>query len=338
MSDIFDSGGREFFRRGNLLMTGTAACTPVPNHAWAADELLAEASAFACRAPHPRDQARFRKLPDKADGAPALRRTLEAGAARPFAALSATDRELALRRAGEDDVFAGAPRRRGGGPLPMIAGLYSDTRMGASRPPSATLKEIAASLEANPMYRNSLIVLAGDHASAACLERFGLRARRVFHDAPDDVKRDAVHKMKHWMCLWALREFGEFLWVDWDTVVIKPPDENFWAKCRELGTPKFIWIPNYWATVNCGVYCANIDWAGAMERGFMARVSEPNDELLWAAVLPPEVRERDEFWWGDHVAHVWDECDFAAVTASTYFAHVRRISWAEKLRAVAATR
>ena len=222
--------------------------------------------------------------------------------------------------------------------IPMIAGLYPRTRGGVASRPKRTLREIPASLDINPAYRENLIVLAGDHASSAQLKSLGLRVRRVFHDAPGDVRRDAVHKMKHWMCLWALREFGEFLWVDWDTVMLRSPDEGFWAACRERGTPKFIRIPNYWATVNCGVYYANDGWADAMERSFTTRVSEPNDELLWASVLPSDVRERGEFWWGGQVAHIWDECDFAAVTESTYFAHVRRLNWAERLRALAPAR
>lgn len=220
----------------------------------------------------------------------------------------------------------------------MIAGLYPCVRGGVASPPRLTLREIPASLKINPAYRESLIVLAGDRESSAQLGNFGLRAHRVFHDAPDDVKRDMMHKMKHWMCLWALREFGEFLWVDWDTVMVKSPDERFWAACRNGGTPKFIWISNYWAVVNCGVYYANDAWGDAMERSFASRVSEPNDELLWASVLPRNVRERGEFWWDGHVAHVWDESDFAAVTESTYFAHVRRLRWAERIRASALAR
>lgn len=217
-------------------------------------------------------------------------------------------------------------------PPPMIAGLYPYTRGGVTQPPSAILAEIPVSLAVNPVYARDLTVLAGDRSSARQLEAFGLRVHRVFDDAPPEVVRDAVHKMKHWMCLWALREYGEFLWIDWDTVMLRPPDDAFWSFCRAPPTPKFIHIDNYWATVNCGVYYACDDWLPAMERSFGAEVSEPNDELLWTSVLPADVRERPEFWWGDRVQNVWSERGFARVTAATYFAHVRYLEWAEALR------
>ncbi|MCA9527787.1 MAG: hypothetical protein KC549_15985 [Myxococcales bacterium] len=219
--------------------------------------------------------------------------------------------------------------------VPMIAGLYPYVRGGVSHPPSVTLREIPESLEINPSYRDSLLVLAGNLASARHLEAFGLRVHRVFDDAPPAVRWDMAHKMKHWMCLWALREFGEFLWVDWDTVLVRPPDEAFWADCRRRNTPKFIHIPDYWATVNCGVYYASHAWLRAMERSLDAQVSEPNDELLWASVLPGDVQEREEFWWGDRAVQIWTEADFASVTARTCFAHVKHLGWAEPLRAVA---
>jgi hypothetical protein len=216
----------------------------------------------------------------------------------------------------------------------MIAGLYPYTRAGVTSPPKFTLEEIPASLEINPSYREDLIILAGDFDSAMQLEGFGLNVHRIFDDAPEAVKRDTAHKMKHWMCLWALREFGEFLWVDWDTVMLKRPDEAFWAACRERRTPKFVWIDDYWATVNCGVYYANDDWIPAMERSFGAVVSEPNDELLWTSVLPPNVRDRPAFWWGDRVVQIWNEPDFAHVSKETYFAHVKRLDWAANLRSL----
>lgn len=216
--------------------------------------------------------------------------------------------------------------------IPMIAGLYPYTRSGVTSPPRFTLEEIPMSLEVNPSYREELVVLAGDLESATQLENFGLTVHRVFDDAPDAVKRDTAHKMKHWMCLWALREFGEFLWVDWDTVMLRSPDEGFWDACREERTPKFVWIDDYWATVNCGVYYANGAWADAMERSFEAVVSEPDDELLWASVLPEDVRTRPEFWWGDRVVQIWEERDFGRVSDETYFAHVKRLDWADRLR------
>ena len=82
----------------------------------------------------------------------------------------------------------------------MIAGLYPYTRNGTTYQPKVTLSEIPVNLTTNPAYRNDLLVLAGDDASAAQLERFGLRVHRVFDDAPSAVMSDAAHKMKHWMC------------------------------------------------------------------------------------------------------------------------------------------
>ena len=214
---------------------------------------------------------------------------------------------------------------------PMIAGLYPYARGGVVHPPKVTLSEIPASLAANPSYREDLVVLAGDEASAAHLRGFGLRVHRVFDDAPSAIHCDAAHKMKHWMCRWALAEFGEFLWVDWDTVLLRRPDDAFWDWCRAHDTPKFVGIANYWATVNCGIYYAGSGWAEAMDRSFDAIVSEPNDELLWASVLPPDVTDRPEFWWGERVAQVWTRSDFAAIGEGTYFAHVKDLGWADEL-------
>lgn len=216
--------------------------------------------------------------------------------------------------------------------IPMIAGLYPYTRAGVTQPPVVTLREIPASLEVNPLYRDRLIVLAGDEPSASHLRSFGLEVRRVFADAPASVRRDAAHNMKHWMCRWALAEFGEFLWVDWDTVCIRPPDEQFAEWTRGARTPRFIRIPNYWATVNCGVYFASADWAAAMDASFEAEVSEPNDELLWASVLPRDVVHRPDFWWGDRVIHVERHEDIQWVTPNAWFAHVKHLEWAAALR------
>ena len=220
-------------------------------------------------------------------------------------------------------------------PPPMIAGLYPYVRGGVVHPPRGTLDEIPVSLELNPFYRENLLVLAGDRESASRLEGFGLRVHRVFDDAPDAVRFDAAHKMKHWMCRWALGEFGEFLWVDWDTVLLRPLDDGFWDWCRAHETPKFIYIPEYWATVNCGVYYAGAAWAEAMTRSLDAVVSEPNDELLWASVLPQDVRDRPEYWWGGRASNIWTRDDFATVGTGTYFAHVRHFDWADDLRLVA---
>ena len=222
-------------------------------------------------------------------------------------------------------------------PPPMIAGLYPYTRNGIARRPTVTLSRRSRSAWRQiRRIGNDLLVLAGDDVSAAQIESFGLRAHRVFNDAPVAVRVDAAHKMKHWMCRWALKEFGEFLWVDWDTVLLRRPDQSFWAWCRRHSTPKFIHIPGYWATVNCGVYYAGREWAQAMERSFTASASEPNDELLWVSVLPEDVLDRTEFWWGRRVVQIWSEEDFRLVGPDTYFAHVKHLEWARALRMTAA--
>ncbi len=46
-------------------------------------------------------------------------------------------------------------------PPPLIAGLYPYTRNGHRQTPRFTLKEVPASLAANPSYRNDVLVLAG---------------------------------------------------------------------------------------------------------------------------------------------------------------------------------
>jgi len=215
---------------------------------------------------------------------------------------------------------------------PLIAGLYPYTRNGVTRPPRFTLAEIPESLRVNPWYRERLTVLAGDRTSAEHLRGFGLRPTRIFDDAPPEIQRDAAHKMKHWMCRWALREFGEALWVDWDTVTLKDPDDALWARCRSSPTPRFIRIPGYWATVNCGVYYVPSSWAEAMDASFGAAVEEPNDELLWRAVLPRDVIDRAEFWWAGEAAHVEKMADFEQVGPTAYFAHIKKLGWADALR------
>ncbi len=218
--------------------------------------------------------------------------------------------------------------------IPMIAGYYPYTRDGVTHPPRAILEEIPASLRVNPSYQKSLLVLAGDESSALQLEKFGLRVHRVFDDAPAEIHRDTAHKMKHWMCLWALREFGEFLWLDWGTVLLKEPDPAFWDACRAFRTPKFVRIENYWATVNCGVYYACEEWIDPMVKSFDALVSEPNDELLWISILPHDVRSRPEYWWGERVVQIWNDADFNAITNNTYFAHVKHLECAQRIRSL----
>lgn len=215
---------------------------------------------------------------------------------------------------------------------PLIAGLYPYTRAGVTSPPRLTLAEIPESLRVNPWYKGRLTVLAGDRTSAEHLRGFGLEPARIFNDAPPEVQRDTAHKMKHWMCLWALREFGEFLWVDWDTVSLKEPDDALWLRCRSTDTPRFIRIAGYWATVNCGVYYASSSWADAMEASLGAAVEEPNDELLWRTVLPADVVDRPEFWWAGEAVHVEKPAEFKQATSATYFVHIKQLGWADALR------
>ena len=117
----------------------------------------------------------------------------------------------------------------------------------------------------------------------------------------------------------AVKEFKNVLWVDWDTYNKKPMDRHFAEFCFSNECPKFTWIKNYWAIVNCAVYYLNEKYLDVMETSFLAKVSEPNDELLWASVLPSDVRERECFWLKDFVINIWDESDFADVTAWAIF-------------------
>lgn len=215
----------------------------------------------------------------------------------------------------------------GQGTPAVIAGLYNASRSGVDRVPEKTLAEIPQSLAVNPEYRRKVTVLAGDREAASQLHEFGLQVYHVFDDVPESIRRDSVHLMKHWMCLWAVKKFGEILWVDWDTVCLRWPDREFWGWCRRHGTPKFVWVPDYWATVNCGVYYVSATWARAMEGSFSAEVDEPNDELLWRSILPKDVRSRKEFWFGDRVVHVWTDHSLTRVSARTCFAHVKDFSF-----------
>lgn len=216
--------------------------------------------------------------------------------------------------------------------IPIIAGLYRRTQCGRNPIPYKILNEIKSSLKINGWYKDEFLFLAGDTASARDLEAFGLEVYRVFDDAPMSIMRDAVQKMKHWMCYWAIRQFGEVVWVDWDTISLRQPDQQFWDWCHAHDTPKFVYIPNYWATVNSSVYYAPVSWAEAMERSFRVEVSKPNDELLWAAVLPSDVRERPEYWWGKRAVNIWTPEECKDVDEQTYFAHVRYFSYAGLLK------
>jgi hypothetical protein len=176
-----------------------------------------------------------------------------------------------------------------------------------------------------------LTVLSGDRHCTDALSQVGLKVTKNFEDAPEFVKANSAHLMKHWMCIWALREFGEFIWVDWDTLMVKEPQDDFYEYCREHQTPKFIHIKHYWATVNCGVYYAPYAWLDRMVTGLETNLSEPNDELCWAAVLPRDVVNDSRFWWGNRVINIWKEDDMQAVPATACFLHVRDLRWSNSL-------
>jgi hypothetical protein len=208
----------------------------------------------------------------------------------------------------------------------MIMGLYPYIRRGEDRGFKAgMLEEVKASLACNPFYAERMVFLAADRRTAGHLETLGLRVARTFEDAPPHVWRDTTHRMKHWMGLWAVREFGEYLWVDWDTVATSQPDAEFWASCRKGGTPKFIFIPGYkHAVVNCGVLYVPGSWADRMEQSFAENARSANDEHIWETVLPLDVQDRPEFWFGHDVQYISGADRVEKVTAKLRFAHLGR--------------
>ncbi len=221
----------------------------------------------------------------------------------------------------------------GNSPPPIVMGYYPYTRNGITHAPRTILEEIGASLRVNPWYRQRALILAGDRAAATVLARYGLTVARIFDDAPRPVRDNAAHWMKHWMMLWAVREFGEALWLDWDTVAVVPPADSFWAAARLHETPKFVLIRGYQhAVVNCGVYYAPIAWADRMAQSFNLGVESPNDEHLWEAVLPRDVLNRPEYWWGDMVRYVSGMHRIAELPPQLVFAHVKDLALAEAIR------
>ena len=216
---------------------------------------------------------------------------------------------------------------------PMIMGYYPYVRDGQVHPPRTVLDEIRACLEINPWYRDRMLFLAADANSARVLQRLGLQVTRTFEDAPEHVWKNAAHRMKHWMGLWALKEFGEYLWVDWDTVYTQLPDEAFENACRQHNTPKFIFIPGYQhAVVNCGVMYVPETWAVSMAEGLETNLEKTNDEHIWETVLPSDVLDRKEFWWSGESEHIQSEKDFHKVTRDLYFAHVGNLKLADGVR------
>lgn len=207
--------------------------------------------------------------------------------------------------------------------LNFVSGLYFYKRSGQNEYPEKIITELEKSLQVNPWYKEKLICYADTVEMAKILSQKGLYVHKVFDNAPQDIKENSAHKMKHWIMLNAVREFNDVVWVDWDTYSLKPIDDIFINKCIQTEHPKFTYINNYWATINCAVYYLNEHYIPLMEQSFNSVVSEPNDELLWKSVLPTNISSLNQFWLDDFVINIWDENDFSKITENTYFLHLK---------------
>jgi hypothetical protein len=76
----------------------------------------------------------------------------------------------------------------------------------------------------------------------------------------------------------------------------------------------------------------NDKWVEKMDQSLHNSVSEPNDELLWKTILPKDVLNKGEYWWGDRAQNIWTKAEFSRITTNTYFAHVRNLQWAGEIR------
>jgi hypothetical protein len=218
-------------------------------------------------------------------------------------------------------------------------GYYQYVRNGVTYSPQKILEEIDACLRINPWYRDEVVFLAGDKPASRVLESRGLEVVRTFEDAPQIIRDRSAHWMKHWMLLWAVREYTEALWLDWDTVAVSKPEGEFWTFARAWETPKFILIPRYkHALVNCGVVYVPHQWAGAMAQSFDAGIDSHNDEHLWQTVLPANILERPEFWWGERVRHVSGPHRVPELTGELAFAHTKDLGLADAIRSVVAAK
>lgn len=213
----------------------------------------------------------------------------------------------------------------------LITGLFSKKTIDSEKISQKILSEVQSSLHINEWYKEKLVFLAGDSYAAKALENLGLKVHRVFDDAPDFILEEPVFRMKHWMVYQMLQDHNEVIWIDWDTISIKPLDANFFRFCRKHKTPKFVYIPGYHAIVNCSIYYVHQNWLSVMEKSFNNPTSEPNDELMWLSVLPKQIRKKKEFWWGDYVVNVWLEDECSWVTPNTYFAHVKTFDYYKHL-------
>lgn len=207
--------------------------------------------------------------------------------------------------------------------LVFVSGLYFDNKTGENTPPLKIISELEQSLKLNAWYRDNLICYADSKEMAKVLTSNGLYVHKIFDDAPLYVQEAKKHKMKHWIMLNAVKEFKDVVWIDWDTYNLKPIDDNFVKKCLSSVNPKFTYIQNYWATVNCAVYYLNIAYEEIMQKSFQIPVPEPNDELLWRNVLPNDILELPDFWLDDFVINIWLDQDFDDITENTYFLHLK---------------
>ena len=83
--------------------------------------------------------------------------------------------------------------------------------------------------------------------------------------------------------------------------------------------------------VNCSVYYVDQKWLSAMEKSFYLLIKTPNDELMWTNILPKNVTDRNEYWWGERVVNVWLESECSWVKPETYFAHVKTFDYIKHL-------
>jgi len=215
--------------------------------------------------------------------------------------------------------------------ITFISGLYFYVRNGKTNYPDKIVQEVDKSLQLNCWYRQKLICYADTKEMAKVLSDKGLHVHKVFDDAPNEIKFNTAHKMKHWIMLNAVKEFNNVVWLDWDTYSLKAIDEIFINKCFSSEHPKFTYIKNYWATVNCSVYYLNKCYIPLMEKSFKSVVTEPNDELLWKSVLPDNICSLRDYWLDDFVINIWDDKDFENIMENTYFLHLKDFSMLSRL-------
>ncbi len=210
--------------------------------------------------------------------------------------------------------------------ITFVSGLYRNIVSGKLHQSDDVKEEVRESLRINPHYGKQFVCYADTKESADYLREQGCRVHRILDDAPSSVVFDTKHKMKQWIMYNAAREFGNVVWVDWDTYNVRHVDSSFVEYCLRTCNPKFTRINKYWATVNCSVYYLSDQSLDIMRKSFSAKVDDPNDELMWRAVLPCNVSERPEYWLGERAVNIWVEGDFQQVTANTYFLHLKDFS------------